>query len=87
MILDDAVVHHADLQAVAIGQMRVSVVFGHATVGGPSGVGDPGEGRCAFGIRLGLKVCNTTYRTDPRKRMALVQGDACGVIAPVFEFA
>src|SRR5690606_38257372 len=86
VVLDDAVVHHADFEAVAAGVVRMRVVLGDAPVRGPAGVGDAGRGA---GLRLagaGRQVGDASH--GPYTVDAPVQrGEAGGVIPAVLELA
>src|SRR5690606_35555104 len=86
VVLDDAVVHDADLEPVAARVVRMRVVLGDAAVGGPAGVGNAGR---RIGMRLARarrQVGDPADGTDPVD--PAVEGRQSGrVIAAVLELA
>ncbi len=83
-VLDDPVVNHDHIAvAVEVG-MGVSCVGG--AVSGPPCVTDPGVGLTrALPVHQSLQVGDSTGLFQDRERPAMIEGDPCRVVAPVFE--
>ncbi len=80
-ILDDAVVNHGD----AFGRMRMRIVLGRLAVSCPAGVPDPGVAFERFGSQPLFEVLQLALGAAAREVAAFERGDACGIIAAIFE--
>jgi hypothetical protein len=82
MVLDDAIVDEGN---PFTGKVRMGIVGGRCAMGRPTGVGDaesPAEGLDAD---LFLKFGDTGGAAGALEASLAVDGDAAGVIAPVFQ--
>ena len=91
VVLDDAVVDQRDAcRAVGLAprpgrEVRMRVVHRRRAVGGPAGVGDAGRALHAVGGDLRVELGHARGAARAAQRAGLVDGDAAGVVAAVFE--
>src|SRR5262249_44095236 len=81
VVLDDAVVHHADARDL----VRVGVLVGGLAVGGPAGVADAELPRRRRGAQQALQGVELAAAADDLALTAVPDGDAGRVVAPVFQ--
>ena len=88
VVLDDAVVHHRDLQVGARGDVRVGIALIDAAVRRPAGVGDAGGGVGVLFLGAGVQLGHAAHGTDTvHVAFRVEQGQTGGVITAIFEFA
>src|SRR5207253_2644667 len=84
VVLDDAVEHDRELALVAAGE-RVRVVLGHAAVGRPARVPEPGRRLRAVRAHGALEVREVADRAHVLESAVFEQRDAGGVVAAELE--
>ncbi|MGY3366387.1 hypothetical protein ACVWZL_003512 [Bradyrhizobium sp. GM2.4] len=80
-ILDDAVVNDGD----TLGRVRVRIVHGRLSVGGPAGVTDSGRALERLGLQPLLQILQLALGAAALEMLALERGDARGIIAAIFK--
>ena len=81
VVLDDAVMDDSQ----AIGDMRVGITLTGSAMGGPTGVGNAGfTGEVLF-LGFGGQISHTTGGANADQAIPIENGNASGVITPVFQ--